>query len=87
MVYHLKNLLRADREGNWGLRLHAVKEIMPLFCAFDRTNYIRWCSIYLEDMQKLPQTAPDVHKAFLSGRFSVKKTPGEFNAVGTDMCL
>ena len=60
---------------------------MPLFCALHRTTYTRWYSIYLEEMQKLPETAPDVYKAFLLGQFSVKRTPGEFNAVGTDMCL
>ena len=38
-------------------------------------------------MQKLPETAPDVYKAFSSGNFSVKRTPGEFNSVGVDMCL
>ena len=38
-------------------------------------------------MQKLPETAPEFYKAFLLGQFSIKPTPGEFNAVGTDMCL
>ena len=87
MVQQLRNLLRADREGNWNLHLHAVKEIMPLFSVFDRTNYLRWCAVYIEDMQNLPEAAPDVYKAFLSGKFSVKRTPGEFNSVGVDMCL
>ena len=32
-------------------------------------------------------TAPDVYKAFMDGKCSVKCTPGEFNFVGTIMCL
>ena len=84
MVHLLKLLLRADRDGNWNLHMHAVKETMPLFCVFDRTNYIRWCSIYLEDMQKLSENYPDVHEAFLAGKFCIKRNPGEFNSVGTD---
>ena len=87
MVHTLLDVIRADREGNWNLHLNAVKECMPLFITFDRTNYTRWCSIYIEDMQKLPQTAPDVYEAFLAGKFSVKRSPGTFNSVGTDMCL
>ena len=38
-------------------------------------------------MQNLPETAPDVYKAYLSGNVSVKRTQGEFNSVGVDMCL
>ena len=87
IVQQLKNLLRADREVNWNLPLHVVKEIMPMFSVCDRTNYLRWGSVYIEDMQKLPESAPDVYKAFSSGNFSVKRTPGEFNSVGVDMCL
>ena len=87
MVSSLLDLVRADREGNWNLHISAVKEIMPMFIIFDRTNYTRWCSVYLEDMQKLPEIAPDVYKAFMDGKFSVKRTPGEFNSAGTDMCL
>ena len=71
MVQQLKNLLRADRESNWNLHLHVVKEIMPMFSVCDRTNYLRWGSVYIEDMQKLPETAPDVYKAFSSGNFSL----------------
>ena len=70
MVQQLMNLLQADRESNWNLHLHVVKEIMPMFSVCDRTNYLRWGSVYIEDMQKLPETAPDVYKAFSSGNFS-----------------
>ena len=38
-------------------------------------------------MQKLPETAPDVYRAFTPANFSVKRTPGEFNSAGVDMCL
>ena len=41
MVQQLKNILGADRESNWNLPLHVVKEIMPMFSVCDRTNYLR----------------------------------------------
>jgi len=87
MIQLLRNLVRADREGNWELHLTTVKEIMPMFAIFDHTNYLRWCSLYLEDIQTLNETAPDVYREFLKGNFSVKRKPGKFNSVGTDMCL
>ena len=62
-------------------------DLLPLFAAFDSTNYLRWCSLYLEDMHKLEETAPTVHQAFVDGKFAVKRTPGSFIAVGGDMAL
>ena len=78
------DLLRADREGIWELHLDAVQRALHLFAAFDCTNYFRWCSLYLEDMRRLPETAPSVHEHFSSGNFSIKDNPGKFIAVGGD---
>ena len=38
-------------------------------------------------MHKLRDTAPDVYRAFVAGKFDVKRTHGKFNAVGADMAL
>ena len=86
-IQQVENLVRADRDGDWALHLQAVQALLPIFAAFDSTNYLRWCSLYLEDMRKLPVTAPGVHQAFLAGKFAVKRTTGSFNAVGADMAL
>ena len=55
--------------------------------AFDSTNYIRWGSLYLKDMRKLPQTAPEIHIAFQEGKFAIKRTPGNFRATVADMAV
>ena len=60
MMDVVHNLLRADHEGIWELHLDAVEDALYLFTAFDSTNYLHWCSVYLEDMRHLPQTAPIV---------------------------
>lgn len=87
MMQQVENLVRADRDGDWELHLQAVRALLPIFAVFDSTNYFRWCSLYLEDMQKLPDTAPGVNQAFMTGAFVVKRTQGKFNAVGADMAL
>ena len=69
------------------MHLQTVQSLLPIFAAFDSTNYLRWCSLYLEDMRKLPSTAPEIHQAFQEGKFVVKRTPGHFNSVGADMAL
>ncbi len=87
MVGLLKNLVRSVKEGNWLLHLCTIKSILPLFAVFNRTNYLRWCSLYLEDMQNLEKSAPDVYRHFMRGNFAVKRTLGKFKAVPADQCL
>ena len=83
----VENLVRADREGNWGLHLLTVQSLLPVFAAFDSTNYLRWCSLYFKDIKKLPDRAPEIYQAFENGSFAVRRGPGKFNAVGADMAL
>ena len=72
----IQDLLQADREGRWEIHLDAVQRSLPVFAAFDATNYLRWCSLYLEDMRRLDQTVPALHKSFMEGKFSNQQTPG-----------
>ena len=43
--------------------------------------------LYLEDMLRLPETAPRIYQVFLQGQFVVKRTPGMFKAVAADQSL
>ena len=73
--------MRADSEGDWNLHLFAhisMHSSLPFFALFDSVNYLRWCSLYLEDMLRLPETAPRIYQAFLQGQFVVKRTSGKF---------
>ena len=87
MVRLAHDLVRADREGDWHLHLQLVEAVLPYFTVFDSINYLRWCSLYLEDMKKLPGNAPVVHDNFMAGRFVVKRSSIPFSAVAADMCL
>ena len=65
LVAILRNLVRADREGDLNLHLHTVQCILPFFALFDCVNYLRLCSLCLDDRQRLPEKAPRTHQAFL----------------------
>ena len=41
MVSILKDLVRADREGNWQLHLQSIQSALPIFAGCDRINYYR----------------------------------------------
>ena len=64
-----------------------MQALLPIFMAFDSSNYIRWGFLYLEDICKLPQTAHEIHIAFQEGKFAIKRTPGNFRATGAEMAL
>ena len=87
MVSILRDLVRADCKGTWDMNLKSVQAVLPLFAGCDRINYLSWGSVYLEDMRKLAQDAPSVFENFKAGKFMVKRTEGQFTAVGADMCL
>lgn len=64
----LRNLIRSDRQGLWELHLDTVQKLQQVFAVFDCISYQRWSSLYLEDMKRLPQTAPEVHEMLIKGK-------------------
>ena len=86
-IENLKKLIAADHDGDWHGHLRAVTSLLPLFAECDSINYLRYGSLYLECMRKLPETHPQVYEQLLRGNFVVKTNPGTFNAVSPDMKL
>jgi len=40
MVRLAKDLVRADREGDWHMHLQPVEAVLPYFAVFDFSNYL-----------------------------------------------
>ena len=55
MVELLKDLAATDKEGDWDAYLLAVQNILPIFRESDSINYLRYGSLYLENMHRLPE--------------------------------
>jgi hypothetical protein len=88
MIHILLWFIRAERERVWDLHLAALAEMIPYFFAYDRINYARWATVYLIDMQLLPQKAPEVYQEFQKGNHPVNRSANaKFNQVWTDMAL
>ena len=60
---------------------HYCQDDTILFVA-NRKNYSRWAYLYLLDMLQLPDFIVD---AFKRGNFSVRRAPGKFNGIWSDM--
>ena len=69
------------------MHIETVKQLQPVFHVFDRSNYARWSSVYLQDMPSLTEKYPELYNKFLDGQFTVKKSIVQFTSVGTDQAL
>ena len=57
-------LLRASREGNCDLHLHAIRMMIARYVAYGKVNYARYLTPYYAQMPTLSETNPDVREAF-----------------------
>ncbi len=64
MIYILRMLLKAKRTGNCVLHLQAVHDMLPYMTASEHTLYAKSAYLYLQMMQELTQTHPDVYRIF-----------------------
>lgn len=51
------------------------------------SKYMPCLPIYLNDMNNLSNTAPNIQREFEAGNFTVYQTEGVFNGVWTDLAL
>ena len=85
MVEWLKDLAVADRESDWEAHLFVAHNILPISREFDSINYLRYRSLHLENMRRLPEEHPEICNKFMQGHFIVKQINRSFNAVAEDM--
>lgn len=83
----MKDLIRADRTGNWKLHRATPKQILPLFFVFDHQNYARWATIYYQDIIELSAKHPKINEKFEEGFFTVKKSSIPNASVAPDLAL
>lgn len=87
MVSLVKNLVTADREGNWNLHVETVSQIVAIFHVFNCVHYQRYGAWYLERIKKLEVDNPFLYEKFMKGHFVVRDKEGKFNSVAPDMKL
>ena len=83
----IKNLIKADRDGDFLLHIKTMVDLCPVFQGCGSINYLRYGSFYVEILKQLKETHPEVYFEFLNGGFVVKRNVGSFNAVSPDMAL
>lgn len=88
MAELLLRLLFYQRQGNWLGCLPESVKMLPYLTAAGHYKYGQQSlPIFLQEMAKLPESAPKVHTAMMNGCFVGRRSDGSHNAVSLDMLL
>ena len=55
-----RRLITADRTGSWSMHLSVVADCLPIFGAAGHYNYLKSAYFYVQEMNELETTHPDV---------------------------
>ena len=83
----IKDLIKADRNGDFLLHMQTVIDLCPVFGACGSTHYFRYGSFYAETLKQMKTVHPELYLEFMKGGFVIKRNKGSFNAVSPDMAL
>lgn len=87
MTHILRRYIQAERSGCWQDHLTEVQNMTPYIVSSGHKNYAVCLPLYLHDMKELDVTCPNIHKEFMQGNFCVRRTPGTFNGIWSDLAL
>ena len=72
----------AERDGSWSLHIRTSSDLLPYFSVASCTNYSRWMPAYILHILEIPD---EIRSAFKAGQFAIRRTPGKFNDIWSDM--
>ena len=87
MVFILRKFIYAERLGSWELHLRALREMLPYLAASGHNNYTKSLVLYLNKMDKLPESHPEVHELFMKGLHSIRRSDREWAGLSTDLVI
>ena len=87
IIETIKNLVKADRDGDFLLHVKTVGDLCSIFTGGDGIHYMRCASFYHELLKGLKEKHPQLYGRFLQGDIVIKTKEGAFNAVLADMKL
>ena len=87
MLDILRKFIKGERTGDWKLHLQAVYEMLPYFASAGHNLYAKSAYLYLQHMQALESTHPDVYKSFVDGLHVVRRSDREWAGLSTDLVI
>jgi len=87
LVAILCAFIRSSRTGNWVLYIQTLHAMLPYMAAAGHNNYTKSLMLFLQKMEKLPQTHPYVYSRFCDGLFVIRRTDKYWSGIFTDLCI
>ena len=77
-IFIALRFIRSSFEAKWPLQIHTVRLMLPYFAAADHWHYLRYATVYLIRMAKLPS---DLFKKFLTREHAMRHCNGHWNSI------
>ena len=87
MVKILQLFIKAERTGNWELHLDAVRKMLPIFAAAGHILYAKSAYLYLQQMEGLPKSHPEVYQKFSEGFHVIRRSDRYWAGLSTDLVI
>ena len=75
------------KAGNWELHLQAVHDMLPYFASSGHNSYSKSAYMYLQMMNDLPLTYPEVYRSFQSALHVVRRSDRYWAGLSTDLVI
>ena len=82
MIDIMRKSIKAERTGNFKMRLESVKDKLPFLAAAGHNHYTKSSWLYRQQLLDLKVTHPDVFDNFSTGRYAVRRTDFFFFFLG-----
>ena len=87
MVELLQKLIKAERTGNWPMKLETTRDMIEYFAAAGLYAYTKSLLLHLQQMTKLEIKHPEVYHHFLNGYHSIWRSEREWAGLSPDYVI
>jgi hypothetical protein len=87
MINIARSLLQGDRTGSWVLHLRAMFHAMPIFAGAGHYNYLKSTYLYLQTMNNLENSHPEIYKKFMEGYRVIRHSNQFWSGIGCDLAI
>ena len=71
-------MIASERHSFWDLFLSAMEDSLLLFAQFDCPKYLRYGTLFLEQMKSLEYTYPELYQRYFMGQWAIHEQAGFF---------
>ena len=87
MVNTVHRVIKAERTGNWNLHLQSLYDKLLYFAAAGHRLYAKSAYIYLQMMNEIQNTHPNIYKKYENGFHCARRSDGFWVGLSTDLII